>query len=114
MKGVHEYKNFYASHNHMPGSSRSLRVSGTVVFITGGWSCSLRATEGNAGINPQMLGLDLVLEAPEPGTMVLEVLTPCEVAWNVDDPDIDYRQISFRVIGSEDEPPPILDIDHPE
>jgi hypothetical protein len=114
MKGVYEYKGFYASHNHMPGSGRRLQVSGTVVFITGGWSCSLRATEGNTGTNQNMLSLDLVLEPPEPGMMVPQVLTPCEVSWSVDDPAIDYRQVSFRVIGSEDEPPRTLDIDHPE
>jgi hypothetical protein len=91
MQGVHAYEDFYASHNHMPGSGRTMRVTGTVVFLTGGWSCALRETAGNTGINPEMLGLDLELEPPPEGAAVPEVLTPCAVEWSVDDPQIDYQ-----------------------
>lgn len=114
MEGVHAYEDFYASHNHMPGSDRTMRVTGTVVFLTGGWSCELRPTEGNTGINPQMLSLDLVLQSPPEGSAVPEVLTPCAVEWSVDDPPIEYQQVQFRVIGTDDEPPPVIDVDHPE
>lgn len=113
MQGVHAYEDFYASHNHMPGSSGALRVTGTVVFRTSGWSCSLRETEGNTGINPMMLGLDLILTEPSPDTVVTDVLTPCPVEWSVDDPSIEYEQVQFTVRGSDDEPPPILDVEHP-
>jgi hypothetical protein len=111
---IHAYEDFYASHNHMPGSGRTMRVLGTVVFTTDGWSCDLRATEGNTGINPQMLSLDLVLEGPPEGSDVSEVLTPCKVEWTAEDPAIEYKQVEFRVIGSDDAPPPPIDVDHPE
>ena len=117
MQGVHAYKDFFASHNHMPGSDRALRVSGTVVFATSGWSCSLCPTEGNTGINPMMLSLDLLLMEPPPGTAVSEVLTPCPVEWSVVDPAIDYQQVQFRVLtvrASDDEPPPVLEVVHPQ
>lgn len=114
MQGVHAYEDFYASHDHMPGSSRTMRVTGTVVFATGGWSAKLRATEGNTGINQAILGLDLVLDAPSEGTGVTEVLTPCPVEWSADDPSIEYQEVEFRVVGSTDEPPPRLKVVHPE
>jgi len=114
MRGVHAYEDFYASHDHMPRSDRTLRVSGTVVFTTSGWSCSLRQTEGNTGINPTMLSLDLLLTEPPPDTPVMDVLTPCPVEWSVDDPAIEYQQVQFRVRGSEDEPPPTIEVVHPQ
>ena len=114
MRGVHAYKDFYASHDHMPESDRTLRVSGTVIFVTGGWSASLKRTEGNTGINAKMLSLDLVLEPPPEGSAVTDALTPCPVEWTLDDPSIDYEQVDFHIVGTEDEPPPVLDIEHPE
>jgi hypothetical protein len=117
MQGVHAYEDFFASHDHMPGSGGTLRVTGTVVFATSGWSCSLRATEGNTGINPMLLSLDLLLTEPPPGTAVAQVLTPCPVEWSVEDPAIEYQQVQFRVLRvqvSDEEPPPILDVAHPE
>ncbi len=98
----------------MPGSARTMRVTGTVVFRTGGWSCSLRPTEGNTGINTRMLSLDLVLQRPD-GDAVPEVLTPCDVEWSADDPAIEYEQVQFRVVGgTDDDPPPVIDVEHPE
>lgn len=114
MQGVHTYEDFYASHDHMPGSGRTMRVTGTVVFATGGWSAELKATEGNTGINTAMLSLDLVLTAPAEGTAVTEVLTPCAVEWTADDPPIEYTEVQFQVVGSEDEPPPPIPVDHPQ
>jgi hypothetical protein len=114
VQGVHAYEDFYASHNHMPGSDRALRVTGTVVFVTGGWSCELRETEGNTGINPEMLSLDLVITPPADGVAVPEVLTPVQVEWSIDDPQTEYRQVQFRVVGTDDEPPPVIDVQHPE
>jgi hypothetical protein len=98
----------------MPGSDRALRVSGSVIFVNGGWSASLKGTEGNSGINPKMLSLDLVLEPPANGSAVTDALTPCAVEWSIDNPPIDYEQVEFRIVGTEDEPPPVLDIEHPE
>jgi hypothetical protein len=111
---VDHYEDFYASHNHMPGSGREMKVTGTVVCRTGGCSAELRDHEGNAGINPQMLALDLVLTGPDDGTAVTDVLTPIPVEWRVSDPAIEYREVQFFVVGTEDEPPPVIGVDHPE
>jgi len=116
MSGVHAYENFYASHDHMPGRNRTMRVSGTVVFATGGWSCDLRRTEGNTGINPRMLSLDLLLDPPDPGTGVPEVLSPCNVEWTEDDVSEEYEEVEFRIVGGtdEEEPPPVIPVEHPQ
>jgi hypothetical protein len=111
---VDHYEDFYASHDHMPGSDRALKVTGTVVFRTGGCTAELREHEGNPGINPLMLTLDLVLTAPPEGTAVPEVLTPVSVEWSVDDPPTEYRQVQFKVVGTDDEPPPVIDVEHPQ
>ena len=115
MPGVHAYEDFYASHDHMPGKGGSMRVTGTVLFVTSGYSCDLTETQGNTGINPQMLSLDLHLKSPPEGAIVQEVITPCPVEWSVDDPEIEYQQVTFVVVGDTgDEAPPIIDVDHPE
>jgi hypothetical protein len=112
---IHAYEDFYASHDHTPGSERTLRVGGRVVFRSGGWGCRLRKTEGNTGINDRMLALDLVLDPPPEGAATTDALTPCEVEWSADDPPIEYAQVEFRLVGGEDdEPPPVLDVEHPQ
>ncbi|MBA3618026.1 MAG: hypothetical protein H0W56_00210 [Acidothermales bacterium] len=114
MSGVHAYKDFYASHDHMPGRNRALRVTGTVVFTTGGWSCNLRRTEGNTGINPRMLSLDLLLDPPDPAAGVPKVLTPCDIEWTEDEVSEEYNEVRFRVVGAEEEPPPVIPVEHPQ
>ncbi|MEA2190483.1 MAG: hypothetical protein QOI73_604 [Solirubrobacteraceae bacterium] len=122
MQGVQAYEDFFASHDHMPGGERALRVSGTVVFRTSGWSAFLETTEGNVGINPEILGLDLVLTPPQEGAVTTHEPTPDEVEWSIDYPAdpaaqaivSEYSQVQFRVVGSEDDPPPVLDVAHPE
>jgi hypothetical protein len=112
MQAVNAYEDFEAIHDHMPGSEHVLRVTGTVVFATSGWSCELRETSGNNGINQLMLSLDLVLEGPPEGSTVSEVLTPCPVEWQTDNPAIDYKQVQFHV-NTDDPPPPVIDVIHP-
>lgn len=109
---VDHYEDFYASHNHMPGSDHSLKVTGTVVFRTGGCECDLRETTGNTGTN-LMLHLDLVLTPPPEGSAVPEVLTPCPVEWSVEAPALEYDQVEFHVVGTDDEPPAVIKVDHP-
>jgi hypothetical protein len=113
VRGVHEYQDFYASHDHMPGKAGTMRVTGTVVFATSGWSCDLREREANTGINTEVLGLELLLTPPAEGQPVLEVLTPCAVEWSVDDPPYEYREVRFTV-NTDDDPPPAIGVDHPE
>jgi hypothetical protein len=63
MAGVMSYEDFYAIHDHMPGADGALRVGGTVVFRTGGWSAQLRLHEKQrpTGINPFILYVDLII-----------------------------------------------------
>ncbi len=111
---VDHYEDFYASHDHMPGSDHAIRVTGTVVCRTGGCSAELQERRGNTGINPEMLHLNLILTAPPEGSAVTEVLTPISLEWSVDEPQIDYREVEFHVVGTDDDPPPVLDVVHPE
>jgi hypothetical protein len=114
MQAVSTYEDFHASHNHMPGSDRAMGVTGTVVFRTGGWSCRLEAVEGNTGINPEMLRLNLILDGPSGSAGETDVLTPCPVEWSVPDPAIEYQHVEFRVIGTDDAPPETIPVDHPQ
>jgi hypothetical protein len=110
MQGVQAYEGFYANCDHMPGAERVLRVGGTVVFRTTGWSARLKRTEGNTGSNPFMLHLDLVLTPPEDGG---DALTPYELEeWTEAPPTSEYDEVEFHVVGSDDEPPPILKVEH--
>jgi hypothetical protein len=114
MRGVTSYEGFYASLDHMPGG-RALRVGGTVVFCTSGWSAELRRHEGPSGIDPFVLYLELVIEPPPPDAMVLQVLTPIELGeLRVSNPTQEYRVIRFTVVGSEDDPPERLEVRQPE
>lgn len=109
MTAVSEYQDFFASCNHMPGADERIRVTGPV-FTSGGWGAELRKSEGNTGINPEMLSLDLVLTEPSgPSTDALETVP---VEWSEDDPP-EYKQVQFRVVGTDDEPPPVIDVEHP-
>jgi hypothetical protein len=111
MLGVHAYEGFYANCDHMPGAERAIRVGGTVVFRTTGWSASLKRTEGNTGINPHMLHLDLVLVPPDGGGG--EAITSYELPeWKEAPPAAEYDEVEFHVQGSDDDRPPILKVVH--
>ena len=117
MEGVESYEGFYAIHDHMPGSDRALRVGGTVVFRTGSWAAELRTREssGNTGINPFILRLDLVITPPPEGAGVTQEITPVDLPeYRLEDPAIDYHEVHFAVVGTDDEPPERLIIQHPE
>jgi len=117
MSGVQDYEGFYAIHNHMPGGDHALRVGGTVVFSTGGWSAALRAHEsdGPTGINPFILYLELVLEPPGESTNVPQALTPVPLEeFKLEQPTLEYREVQFIIVGSDDEAPDRLQVEHPE
>jgi hypothetical protein len=101
---IHEYQDFKAVHNLMPGSGLPLRVDGVCVFTTSGHSARLEAAEGNTGPGLEMLMLDLVITEPPPGTAVTEVLTPVPVHYE-EETEILYKEVGFQVRGSEDAPP---------
>ncbi|MBE2316793.1 hypothetical protein DVA67_012485 [Solirubrobacter sp. CPCC 204708] len=112
MSVVAHYEDFTAIHDHMPGSDGALRVSGTVVCRTDGCTAELRDYEGNPGINPRMLVLELALSGPEGGAA--EVLTPIPVEYVLSEPGLEYEQVEFRVSGTDDEPPPVVEVQHPQ
>jgi hypothetical protein len=92
-----------------------VRVGGTVVFCTSGWSARLRRREGPPGIDPFVLELELVIDPPPSDAMVLQVLTPIELGeLRVPNPPHEYREIRFTVVGSEDAPPEQLEVQQPE
>jgi hypothetical protein len=112
--GVFEYRDFVAIHDHMPGSDDELRVTGTVVFRTGGYSAQLRPLEGPGGINPKMLTLVLHIDPPGPDDMTTDALDPVPVQYTLSNPTIEYTHVDFRVEGTDDEPPPTLEVEHPQ
>jgi hypothetical protein len=110
--GIHEYDGFYAYCDDMPGgSNKDLRVGGTVVFQTRGWSVRLERRKGNTGINPLLLHLNLVFEAPADN--VAQAITPVELEeWRIEDPQLEYEQVEFHMVGCDDDPPPVLRVTH--
>jgi hypothetical protein len=119
MPGVMSYEGFYAIHDDMPGGDRALRVGGTVVFRTGGWSAKLRPHEkkGPTGINPYIFYVDLVLTPPAEGTGVTQALERFDLPeLRVEHATLEYQEVHFIVVGSsEEEPrPETLEVEHPE
>lgn len=58
----------------MPGDSPTLHVKGEVICPTSGFTARL-VPHSPQGINPEIYLLDLVVNPPEPGTVVLQVET---------------------------------------
>ncbi len=112
MGDLFEYQDFQATHDHMPGKGKPMRVTGTVVFPTDGWTAKLEQIR--PGISPFMLRLALVVKRPDPGAPVAEVLTPVPVEWSESGVDIEYTQVDFTMVDSDAPPPPVLDVEHPE
>jgi hypothetical protein len=107
---IHGYQDFKAVHDLMPGTGLPLRVDGICVFTNTGFGARLEEFEGNPGINPQMLTLSLTIDEPDPGTAVNEVLTPVPVHYEKNT-DVEYKEVAFRVRGSDDEPPPSISVE---
>jgi hypothetical protein len=116
MKGVGTYEDFYAICNHEPPETRhAVRVGGAVVFLESGWSARLERTEGNTGINPVMLHLDLILIPPPPDSSQADVLDRQDLEeWREAPPLREYQEVEFHVKGTDDDPPPVMKVQHPE
>jgi hypothetical protein len=96
------YEDFTATHDRM---SKTLRVDGVVIVEHAGVAVHLEPHEGNAGINPSMLTLDLVF------TVTGE--SPSREPVHYDQPwsdDLPHTEVDFRVRGAEVEPPPALKV----
>jgi hypothetical protein len=113
MSYPYSYEDFFAICDHEPGAERVIRVGGTIVFMESGWSARLKEFEGNPGINPFLLHLDLVLEVPTPPTA--DVIVRFELPeWRQAPPLREYDQVEFHLVGHDGDPPPILKVSHPE
>ena len=112
-RAVHEYGEITAICDHEPGSEepRRLNVHGVVVFRQGGWKVDVRPASGNTGPIAEHLTLELVFS--HSGGPSTDPLDPVEFEYVRDTEGIEYQQVSFRVIGTSDEPPPPVTVIHP-
>jgi hypothetical protein len=106
-----KYRGWYAICDHTLGKDREIRVGGEVWCPTSDWSAELTPTEGNTGINPLMLHLDLVVTPPPPDKGGTKVITWVPVEWRAESPAFEYQQVQIR--RADADPPPIMDVDHP-
>lgn len=86
-----ECADWSATHDHQPVGPPTLRVHGRCTMPTPGYTCELRKHTPQ-GINPKDLLLDLV--ATEPSGTQPEVLTPCEVTFELET-DFEYDTVSI-------------------
>lgn len=110
MQAVESYEDFYARR----GPEGPLVIGGTIIFSTGGWTGGLQAREGegNTGINPFICFVNLVLTGPPAGTAATAALTPFELPeFKLERPELEYREVEFKVVGSEDAPPRRLSVE---
>jgi hypothetical protein len=109
------YMDFYSHCDHMPGSARVLRVGGTVRYPSEGWTAILRATDGNTGVNPRMLHLDLVVTPPSGDTPVTRPVPEIPLdEFQIDAPAIEYEEVEFHLVGVEGDAPKNIDVLHTE
>jgi hypothetical protein len=96
-----EYKDFHAYRDHM---SKSLRVTGTCIVRGGGVAVNLQPFEGNSGINPKMLALELdfLVTAEDPSQQPVE--------WHGGWDEERYEEVEFRVSENGPAPPAPLKI----
>lgn len=115
MPGPIEYKDFYAICNHMPGDDRVLRVGGTLVFPTSGWSAELDLAK-QKGINPLLLEFDLTVSAPPDGKAIEDVLTRFDLEeYRIEEPALEYQQVEFHLVDRDGEAGPgTIEVDHPQ
>lgn len=96
------YESFTATHDRM---SSTLRVDGVVIVEHAGVAVHIEPHEGNTGIDPAMLTLDLVFRVTGE--------SPSREPVHYDQPwsdDLPYTEVDFRVKGEDLEPPPVLKI----
>ncbi|HET9197633.1 MAG TPA: hypothetical protein VFN92_05175 [Solirubrobacterales bacterium] len=107
------YQDFYAVCNHMPGAERVLRVGGTVVAPTRGWTAVLEQDDGLPPVVQFLLKLKLRVTEPQDGAA--EVITPIELPeYRIEDPAIEYEQVEFVFEGPDGiEGPPVIEVEHP-
>jgi hypothetical protein len=95
---------WYASHDHMPGAAKILRVTGTCTFPTSGYAVKL-VRHVPQGINPNHLLLDKIVDAPS--GPVLPVITDVQVVYE-EVTDMEYTHVTILPDG------PSIPVEHPE
>jgi hypothetical protein len=95
---------WYASHNHMPGASKTLRVRGICTFPTSGYAVKLRRHVPQ-GINPNHLLLDKIVVPPS--GPVLPVITDVEGIYE-EVTDMEYTNVTILPDG------PSIPVEHPQ
>lgn len=88
---------WHAYRNEMPGAGKTLRVSGSCCFPTDGWKAELVPHEGNTGINPNDLWLDV--KVTPPNELAIEVLTEVPVEYVVRDLILPYTHVTVSKEG---------------
>ena len=89
---------FKAWIDHMPPGGPKLIVVGKVQVNTGGWQVSLRRRVPQ-GINPNILILDVIAQAP--GGIVTQVITDIPLRYEERPPLHEYTQVN--VVDGKDE-----------
>lgn len=87
---------WYASHNHMPGGSRTLRVTGICTFPTTGYVVKLRRHVPQ-GINSKHLLLDKIVIPPS--GPALPVITNVRVSY-AEVTDMEYTNVTILPDGT--------------
>ena len=97
-------RGWYASHDHMPGSPKTLYVTGQCTFPTPGYKVELRPANPQ-GINPKIYLLDKIVQKPTGN--VQQVLDTVEVRYE-EDTDTEYDQVTILPDGV------TIDVEHTE
>jgi hypothetical protein len=92
-----------ASHDHMPGKPRVLRVDGTILYPSSDYLAFLEPSEPQ-GIYPRIREMN-VREQPPTG-IVLPALTPVRVHYE-DETESEYDQVHIREVVQ------LVDVVHP-
>jgi hypothetical protein len=114
MSGEIEYEGFYAICDHMPGKERALRIGGTVVVPTTGWTARIDPYEGLPPVTPFLLELNLTVTAPEHAGE--DVVTRIELdEEQLKPPPLEFAEVQFNFTGPEGaQGPGTITVDHPE
>ena len=84
-------RNWYASHDHMPGKPKTLYVSGKCTFPTAGYSVELKPASPQ-GKNPKIYLLDKIVHKPTGN--VQQVITTVDVRYE-EKTDNEYDQVTI-------------------
>ena len=88
-------RDWYASHDHMPGKPKTLYVTGKCTFPTEGFGVELKPAVPQ-GINPKIYLLEKIVHKPK--DLVPDVKTTVEVRYE-EQTDTEYDQVTILPDG---------------